>query len=152
MSGDATSAMTTGMTDPHFTASTPYATTPIPTSAPMSACDELDGSPRRQVIRFQMIAPISAAMIMPSAHAVLRRHQPADGVGHVRMQDLDGDQRADEVEDRRQTRPRCAGPSARVLIEVATALAVSWNPLVKSNPSAITTVTISSASMPVTRS
>jgi hypothetical protein len=38
-----------------------------------------------------------------------------------------------------------------VLIDVATALAVSWNPFVKSNPSAMTTVTISNTSTPVTR-
>ncbi len=32
-----------------------------PISPPISACDELDGSPSRQVSRFQAIAPISAA-------------------------------------------------------------------------------------------
>ena len=37
------------------------------------------------------------------------------------------------------------GLSARVETDVATALAVSWNPLVKSNASAIATTTTSSA-------
>src|SRR5207248_298688 len=32
-----------------------------PTSPPISACDELDGSPSHQVSRFQTIAPINAA-------------------------------------------------------------------------------------------
>ena len=40
------------------------------------------------------------------------------------------------------------GLSARVEIEVATALAVSWKPLVKSNASAATTTMISSNSEP----
>ena len=109
MSGEATSAMTTGITDPHFTASTPYATTPIPMSAPISACDELDGNPKRQVMRFQTIAPTSAAMIMPSDTPCFGADQSSDCVGDVRVQDLDGDQRAEKVERRRQ-RDRRARP------------------------------------------
>ena len=35
-----------------------------PTSPPISACDELDGRPSHHVIRFQTIAPISAARIV----------------------------------------------------------------------------------------
>lgn len=35
---------------------------PPPTSPPIKACDELEGMPRYQVIKFQMMAPISAAM------------------------------------------------------------------------------------------
>ncbi len=34
---------------------------PAPISPPISACDELDGIPYHQVMRFQPIAPISAA-------------------------------------------------------------------------------------------
>ena len=36
---------------------------PAPMRPPMSACDELDGMPYHQVMRFQAIAPTSAAMI-----------------------------------------------------------------------------------------
>src|SRR5438876_688441 len=39
------------------------------------------------------------------------------------------------------TKTAARGESARVETEVATALAVSWNPLVKSKPSATTTTT-----------
>src|SRR5205085_6819406 len=39
----------------------PCATHAAPTSPPMSACDELEGSPCHQVIRFQAMAPTRAA-------------------------------------------------------------------------------------------
>src|SRR5436190_22487502 len=38
----------------------PYAQA-APTTPPISACDELDGSPKYQVIRFHEIAPMSPA-------------------------------------------------------------------------------------------
>ena len=38
-------------------ASAPSATNTAPTIPPMSACDELDGRPKYQVIRFHAIAP-----------------------------------------------------------------------------------------------
>ena len=40
-------------------ASAPSATKTAPTMPPISACDELDGSPKYQVIRFHAIAPTS---------------------------------------------------------------------------------------------
>src|SRR5215218_8301236 len=39
----------------------PSATNAAPTTPPISACDELDGSPSHQVARFQAIAPMSPA-------------------------------------------------------------------------------------------
>ena len=39
---------------------------PMPMSAPISACDELDGRPARQVTRFQAMAAASAATIIAS--------------------------------------------------------------------------------------
>src|SRR5687768_9234997 len=39
------------------TASAPAATKLAPTTPPISACEELDGRPKYQVIRFQVIAP-----------------------------------------------------------------------------------------------
>ena len=39
----------------------PSAANAAPTRPPISACDELDGSPKHQVARFQAIAPISPA-------------------------------------------------------------------------------------------
>ncbi len=43
------------------TASAPSATKTAPTMPPISACDELDGSPKYQVTRFHAIAPTSPA-------------------------------------------------------------------------------------------
>ena len=56
-----------------------------------------------------------------------------------RGRDLEGDEGADEVEDRRPSRPRFRGESARVETLVAIELAVSWKPFVKSKNSATTT-------------
>src|ERR1700694_4840082 len=148
ISGEETSAITTGTTDPHFTAPTPYATTPIPMSAPIKACDELDGNPARQVIRFQAIAPISAAMIIPRETPCLGATSPpivlATCVCSSSMA-TSAPMRLNSADSATAAR----GPSALVLIEVATAFAVSWKPFVKSNPSAITTVTISSTVEPL---
>src|SRR3954469_8828769 len=44
-----------------ITASTPAAATAAPTTPPIRACEELDGSPKYQVARFQAIAPIRPA-------------------------------------------------------------------------------------------
>ncbi len=49
------------------TALQPALTTAAPTNPPMSACEELDGSPQYQVSMSQMMAPISAARIMRSS-------------------------------------------------------------------------------------
>src|ERR1700753_465311 len=45
------------------TAPAPAATSEAPMRPPNSACDELDGSPSRQVTRFHMIAPSRPAKI-----------------------------------------------------------------------------------------
>jgi hypothetical protein len=117
----------------------------------MSACDELDGNPRRQVVRFQMMAPTSAAMIMPRETPCFGATRPpmvlATCVCRISIA-ISAPRRLKAADIATAVR----GPRARVLIEVATAFAVSWNPLVKSNPSAITTVAIRSAPIPVTRS
>src|SRR6058998_1941673 len=60
MSGESTIGMTTLSTIPdHFTDSA--AARAAPTSPPISACEDDDGSPKYQVIRFQAIAPMRAA-------------------------------------------------------------------------------------------
>ena len=81
----------------HFTDSA--AARAAPTSPPISACDDDDGSPKYQVIRFQAIAPISAAKTTCSPPEPVRRvdDPAADGGG-----DLGRDQRADEVHHRRE--------------------------------------------------
>src|SRR5512133_273303 len=45
----------------HLNAPHPACTTTAPASAPINACEELDGIPYHHVIRFQMLAPINTA-------------------------------------------------------------------------------------------
>src|SRR3954464_15086579 len=59
-------AMTAGISTlprmpPPRTALEPAAAKAAPTTPPMSACEELDGRPKYQVMRFQEIAPIRPA-------------------------------------------------------------------------------------------
>src|SRR4029079_10798287 len=97
-----------------------------PTSPPMSACDDDDGSPKYQVSRFQPVAPTSAAntttrlaapggswmMPLPTVFATLApRNDP---------------RRLNTAAIARATR----GVNARVDTDVAIALAASWNPFV----------------------
>ena len=100
-------------------ASVPLAANAAPTTPPMSACEELDGSPKYHVTRFQVIAPISPAKIT----VVVDELGVDDAAGHGGG-DLDRDERADEVQDRRQAdgglRRERAGRD-----DVATAFAVS---------------------------
>ena len=82
----------------------------------MSACDELDGKPRRHVIRFQMIAPTSAAMIMPSETPCFGETSPpivlATCVCRTSMA-ISAPRRLNAADIATAVR----GPSARVLIE-----------------------------------
>src|SRR5947208_12358724 len=97
-----------------------------PTSPPISACDDDEGSPKYQVIRFQAIAPISAANTTCNPPApVGGSMMPAPTVA------------ATLVEISAPTRfITAARPSAMrgvsALVETATAiaLAASWKPLV----------------------
>ncbi len=104
----------------------------------MSACEEDEGRPSHQVSRFQTIAPRTAAstvfgvarpvsmMPLPTvfATAVVTNAPARFAMAAI------------------STASR--GESARVETDVATALAVSWKPFVKSNASATTIVTTSS--------
>jgi hypothetical protein len=62
-SGDATIGMATFSTTVSQATVVPEATA-APTSPPISACDEDDGRPKYQVIRFQVMAPISPPITM----------------------------------------------------------------------------------------
>src|SRR5207237_10828689 len=60
--GAITAGITTLPSSPFpWTALAPLATNVAPTTPPISACDELDGSPKYQVARFHAIAPIRPA-------------------------------------------------------------------------------------------
>src|SRR5438034_4792931 len=113
----------------HWTPPSPDCAMPAPTRPPIRACDELDGRPSHHVARFHAIAPNRAARTV----FVVTRLVSSTPLPTVF---------ATAVVTNAPTRLATAaiatatrGGSARVEIEVATALAVSWKPLVKSNPS-----------------
>ena len=116
-------------------ASAPEATQVAPMRPPINACDELEGSPTSQVSRFHTIAPTSPAKITVGVIFVSST-SPLEIVF------------ATSTERNAPTRlsmpamsTAVRGLSAPVAIEVATALAVSWNPLVKSKANAVTMTT-----------
>ena len=105
----------------------------------MRACDELDGMPKYQVMRFHAMAPIKAArtsvwdttpastMPLPTVVATLVETKAPRKFMMAAM----------------ATATR--GERARVETEVAMALAVSWKPLVKSKQRATATMTMRSS-------
>ena len=120
----------------HWTPFDPDCTSAAPTRPPINACEELDGSPSRHVIRFQTIAPISAASTVFSF---------ARPVSMIPLPTVFATAVVTNAPARFATAAMSTarrGESARVETEVATAFAVSWKPFVKSKPSAtITTIT-----------
>src|SRR5690606_3787088 len=104
-----------------------------PQSAPIKACDDEDGRPRHHVIKFQMIAPDSAAMstwdvtlttcVSTSPEAMVLAtavpmNAPIRFVVAARM-------------------IACPGVSTLVATTVAIEFAVSWKPLMNSKTSAV---------------
>ena len=92
----------------------------------MSACDDDEGSPNHQVIRFQVIAPISAAKTITSPSA------PSGGsmipAPTVLATSVEISAPTRFITAARARRP--AGVSAFVETATAMALAASWKPLV----------------------
>ena len=126
---------------PQSTGCDPPRAIAAPTSPPMSACDDDEGRPSRHVRRFQTIAPSSAASstcAVTNPASVLIRPPPT-----VFATLVDVNAPAKFMTAAIATAVR--GLSARVDTEVATALAVSWKPFVKSKASAIAITTTSSA-------
>ena len=76
--------------------SSPDCASAAPTRPPISACDDDDGRPSHHVIRFQMIAPITAASTVCSRREVRVDDPLADG-----RRDRGRHERAGEVRDRR---------------------------------------------------
>src|SRR5215210_1100432 len=113
----------------------PYTTSPMPISAPINACEELEGRPARQVMRFQVMAPNSTAMSIESA---------TPSAGATRLPTVFATSACSNcVVTTAPTRLRTAekatatrGVIARVPTAVPIAFAVSWKPFVKSNRSA----------------
>src|SRR5215210_456960 len=107
----------------------------MPMRAPIRACEELEGRPARQVMRFQVMAPNKTATSIESAIP------PA---GATRLPTVFATSAwSNWVVTTAPTRLRTAekatatrGAIARVPTAVPMAFAVSWKPLVKSNRSA----------------
>src|SRR5215217_444992 len=126
--------MTTFSTSPEpITALDPSAANAEPTTPPISACDDDDGNPKYHVSRFQKIAPIRPANTIGSVITSALTMPVAIVAATASERNAPTKLSTDD----RPTATR--GDIARVEIEVATALAVSWNPLVKSNASAVAT-------------
>src|SRR3954451_6171303 len=127
------------------TALDPAAANVAPTMPLISACDEDDGSPKYQVARFQKIAPIRPAKTIGS---VMKSGltMPLAIVAATSME-----RNAPTKFSAEASVTATRGAIARVEIDVATALAVSWKPFVKSNASAVPTTIqrIRSLSMPI---
>src|SRR5918995_5354274 len=134
-SSGATSAGTTTlstMPEPN-TALLPSATNAEPTTPPISACDDDDGRPKYHVARFQAIAPTRPANTIAGVTS------SASTIPFAIVAATSSEMNA-PAKFRTAASPTASrGDSARVEIEVATALAVSWNPFVKSNASAVPT-------------
>ena len=67
-----------------------------PSRPPIRACELDDGIPKYQVIRFQLIAPISAPKITRGSTMAAVDDAAADGFGHMQAEE----QERDEVEER----------------------------------------------------
>ena len=100
---------------------------------PISACEDDEGSPRHQVTRFQAIAPISPANTVSSVIEV-ESTMPLAIVAATAS-----DRNAPTKFSPAAMTTATSGAMARVETDVAIEFAVSWNPLVKSNASAVAT-------------
>src|SRR5947209_10891239 len=129
-----------------LTAPAPFATNIAPTTPPINAWDELDGSPKYQVSTFQAIAPTSPANTIVVVTAPVSTIPLAIVAATLSEMNAPAKFRIDA----RPTAIR--GLRDRVEIDVATTLAVSWKPFVKSNASAVTTTITRIASPPIRRS
>src|SRR4051812_14323079 len=125
--------MTLPGSPPHWTSPGPWAASVAPTIPPISACDELDGSPAYQVTRFHTIAPTSPAK------TTVRVTPPASTMPPAMVAATASDRNAPTKLSTDAYPTAIRGGIALVEIEVATTFAVSWNPLVKSNASAVPT-------------
>src|SRR5918992_5048710 len=145
-SSGATSAGTTTLstTPEPNTASAPSAMNAEPTTPPISACDEDDGSPKYQVARFQAIAPTRPAKTIAGVTSSASTIPLA--IVAATSSEMNAPTKLSTAARPTATR----GDSARVEIDVATAMAVSWNPFVKSNASAVAP-TIQRTTSPSTR-
>ena len=141
MTGESAAGMMTLDVRPcQSTALPPAAAIVAPMTPPISACEELDGIPNSQVIRFQMMPPASPAATTVSVTSAVFTRPLAMVAATARDRNAPTKLSAPEI----ATAVR--GPSAPVAIDVAIALPVSWKPLVKSKASAVMTTSTSTVS------
>src|SRR4051794_33938391 len=121
----------------------PTAAKVAPTTPPISACELDDGRPRYHVARFQAIAPTRPANticgVMTSASTM------PDAIVAATASERNAPTKFSAAAIVTAER----GPIARVEIDVATAFAVSWNPLVKSKARAVPTTIHRTTSEPM---
>src|SRR6476661_362686 len=113
---------------------TPEVPAPIstaPMSPPNKACDELEGSPNSHVTRFHKIAPTSPAKIITGVTTASLTMPPEIVLA------TSVDRNAPTTFSTAAITTAVRGRRAPVATDVAIALALSWNPLVKSNTSAV---------------
>src|SRR5919199_2302518 len=129
---------------PNWMACQPELATPAPTIEKISAWLELDGSPRYQVSRFQMMAATRAEMTSDWVE-ISGGTMPLPTVVATAVP---------ESAPRKLSTPAIStarpGDSTRVATDVAMALAVSWKPLMKSNVSPSAMIRTSSSRSSVT--
>src|SRR6476646_5345847 len=130
-SGDSTMATNVFDNPLQTAAEIPALAIPPPTNPPIRACELEDGIPNPQVIRFQTIAPISAAKIT-CASTMLGSTMPVPMVCATLSPNT---MKATKLKNAAQNTAYC-GRSTRVDTIVAIELAASCNPLRKSNSSA----------------
>src|SRR5919202_7098222 len=105
-----------------MTALDPCAANAAPTTPPISACEELDGRPKYQVMRFQEIAPMSPANTTVGVIAPELTTSEATVAATASEMNAPAKFSAAAYATARR------GAIARVEMEVATTLAVSWKP------------------------
>src|SRR4051812_20045725 len=125
-------------------ASAPSATNAEPMMPPISACEDDDGSPNHQVTRFQVIAPIRPPKTIVGVMA------SADTMPLAIVAATSSEMNAPTKFRIEAMSTAARGDIARVEMLVAIALAVSWNPFVKSNASAVATTMYRTMSLSTT--
>src|SRR6478672_7036058 len=114
---------------------TPDAPAPISTAPirpPNNACEELDGRPKSQVSKFDRMAPTSPAKIIVGVTNASLTIPPEIVLA------TSVDRNAPATLRIAAINTAVRGRRAPVATEVAIALALSWNPLVKSKNNAVT--------------
>src|ERR1700722_14103755 len=125
----------------HLTAWPPAAAMVEPTTPPISACDELEGIPKNHVSRFQAIPPARPAKTTVSVTSLVSTNPLAMVAATLKERKAPTRLRTPDI----ATATR--GDRAPVAIDVAMALPVSWNPLVKSNANAVMTTSANTPSL-----